>query len=486
MNRERLDHSVIRRAVSGRTQFVELVVIALLVALGVDLISTGLRTVASISDTASLAIGIGLCLISLMYLGGRVFAGHSETRRLAGFLIYDSSANEIVAVPRYELAEDITHYLRAALAEDKALAVLWEREPVRAFGADSAEVIESDAFSMTVLVKELRSFNILGEVIEYWLLKKLSTHLTDYFSQGRFSEKSLTEYGRADIADILLSNRFLELISKPMDQRPDFVHQTLEPSLFGDPLGSQSASGALYERFYLMLPKSSVIRRGPESHDPGESRIEIETSRIKISFNVKFTVFHALLPAGFLGDYLRPRDRAALDSLEPRQVYITVEIRLKPGALLSPLGWEYYRWIDSFLTELELSVSEEAFFQRIGWESARTIVDILVSCLPLGSPTADRVGRPDADIAQGAFLVHSAVYGARDSWVDVTQLLRSKTSQGALEIEVSNDSLGGDPIRGVVKVLKVVYSYAGERYSVAAQEGTVLKLPQVESGVTRS
>lgn len=75
-------------------------------------------------------------------------------------------------------------------------------------------------------------------------------------------------------------------------------------------------------------------------------------------------------------------------------------------------------------------------------------------------------------------VIHSAQYGAGSEIYDVTDLLRSIVSRsGTLKMTVSNDALGGDPIRGVVKELEVVYSYAGQRHSITKREGEGLSLP---------
>jgi hypothetical protein len=78
----------------------------------------------------------------------------------------------------------------------------------------------------------------------------------------------------------------------------------------------------------------------------------------------------------------------------------------------------------------------------------------------------------------GRLYIHSAIYGTKDRIVDVTDILRSAVSiSGRLKMTVSNDELGGDPVRGAVKELKVVYSYAGETFSRTFLEGEGLSLP---------
>lgn len=71
--------------------------------------------------------------------------------------------------------------------------------------------------------KPVRSAELLAEAVEYLVLDKISTHLTDYFNEESFAEQNLKVYRREDVPDILLRNRFLETFSRPTEQRPAFM-----------------------------------------------------------------------------------------------------------------------------------------------------------------------------------------------------------------------------------------------------------------------
>ena len=52
---------------------------------------------------------------------------------------------------------------------------------------------------------------LILEATEYFLLRMLSTHLTNYFNDEKFKEENLTKLERKDIPQVLLENRFLNL-----------------------------------------------------------------------------------------------------------------------------------------------------------------------------------------------------------------------------------------------------------------------------------
>jgi hypothetical protein len=85
-------------------------------------------------------------------------------------------------------------------------------------------------------------------------------------------------------------------------------------------------------------------------------------------------------------------------------------------------------------------------------------------------------GDRDRDDYQGVRIV-CAYYGMQGRTVNVTELLRSRVSNGALSLVVTNSALGGDPAVGYDKVLIVVYRYQGSETATAVREGNTLSLP---------
>src|SRR5437588_4701955 len=79
-------------------------------------------------------------------------------------------------------------------------------------------------------------------------------------------------------------------------------------------------------------------------------------------------------------------------------------------------------------------------------------------------------GDRDRDDYPGVRIVR-AYYGVQGRTVNVTELLRSRVSNGALSFVVTNSALGGDPAVGYDKVLIVVYRYQGTETAAAGREG---------------
>ena len=62
--------------------------------------------------------------------------------------------------------------------------------------------------------------------------------------------------------------------------------------------------------------------------------------------------------------------------------------------------------------------------------------------------------------------------------MNVTDILRSRIDDGRLFVHVDNYSMGGDPLPGAHKYLRVLYVQDGQRRNVVVDEKTDLRLPQ--------
>jgi len=88
----------------------------------------------------------------------------------------------------------------------------------------------------------------------------------------------------------------------------------------------------------------------------------------------------------------------------------------------------------------------------------------------------DRDDRFDRDDANRLWIIR-AYYGVQRQQAEVTQILRGMVGDQALEINVNNRLMGGDPAPGLDKVLIVVYRYHGREAASAVREGGTLSIP---------
>ena len=76
-----------------------------------------------------------------------------------------------------------------------------------------------------------------------------------------------------------------------------------------------------------------------------------------------------------------------------------------------------------------------------------------------------------------ALHINRAIYGREGKGKDVTQRLRAMVRDNRLDLEVNNDTMGGDPNEHTKKTLKVDYTYMGRRQSKTVDENDHLRIP---------
>lgn len=351
---------MISKLLNSRRIFVELVIGTILLALSINLLSSSIIQLKWVSPQLVAVIAIIIIIVSIIYFVVRLLWPHDDIYKIDGFFIWDENTNNVLDIKRYHFGYYLNKYLKAAFIENSALEKAWNLEPIsKEF--NNAQDIENHN-------KNNKSKKIIVEATEYYILEELSTHLVDYFNQEPFDEQNLEKFARNDIPDVLLSNRFLEMFSKPMEDRPLFSNkESFEND--NNIVMSTSDDGAFYSQFELILPKNASIKRAK----PGG--LTIKTTRFQIDIAVDFEAFGALVPTEYKRFILQTESHKSRDF----QITASFKIKFKFASLFLPGGWSYYRWIESFMKVFEKDFSEERFFKDIKWDSCLTIIQYLES-----------------------------------------------------------------------------------------------------------
>lgn len=70
-----------------------------------------------------------------------------------------------------------------------------------------------------------------------------------------------------------------------------------------------------------------------------------------------------------------------------------------------------------------------------------------------------------------------AHYGVQGKTANVTDLLRTRVREGALNLVVTNSAMGGDPAVSYDKTLIVIYRFQGRETATVVREGDTLAIP---------
>jgi len=175
---------------------------------------------------------------------------------------------------------------------------------------------------------------LIMEATEYFILEMLSTHLTDYFNDEKFKEENLTTIERKDIPHVLLENRFLNLFSKPMEERAAFKDRYIPKGI----RGSSQVGGAEFSYFDLILPTKSKVSR------IDEKTFEISTQKFSLQVTISYMGTDELLPTNFERYYLRTYEYPQMSNpsmVKEKSIDIEVKVFFKNSIFLSTTGLQY-------------------------------------------------------------------------------------------------------------------------------------------------
>jgi hypothetical protein len=329
-----------------------------------------------------LIIGIGASLASVWYFIRIMTAKRTQVRSYSGFFIVDHVEKKVIPVNRYPYSINLSRYLESACAESQDIRMVLERS---IYVPDTTIKIPPENIDEEGIEREKRAApkklmatpdrRLILEATEYFVLRMLSTHLTNYFNDEKFQEQNLTKLERKDIPQVLLENRFLNLFSKPMEER---VTASFEDRYISKSTQDDSAeSNTDFRHFHLILPTKAKVSR------TGENNCEITTKKFTLSVSILYLGADELLPADFEKYYLRLQEyyqRSNPSMLKEKAIQIQVKVFFKNSIFFSTTGIQYYEWLDSYLDKLEEEFSRPYFFKKIGWDSVSTLMD----CLNMG------------------------------------------------------------------------------------------------------
>ncbi|HIF9309364.1 TPA: hypothetical protein ACX6RK_001577 [Photobacterium damselae] len=203
-----------------KTNLLEILAIAVIVALGVNVFSAGLVGFFDLPYSNTLILGILLIFIVALFLIRNIKPINSGAFVFEAAICVDKESKKLIPIEGYPFAEDTSRFVKAICTENKAIHKLWTDDPIGSgFSfADGKQVR-----------KKPKSNLLLVEAVEYYVLNSLSLHLNSYFiKNGLSSDDELITLERKNIPSVLLENRYLDLFSKPMEEREAFLKHSNE------------------------------------------------------------------------------------------------------------------------------------------------------------------------------------------------------------------------------------------------------------------
>jgi hypothetical protein len=365
-----------------RNSLTNIVIGTIIGSLGINLVSESILQMFFFGAHIIFIIGVGASLASVWYFIRIMTAKRTQIRSYSGFFIVDHVEKKVIPVNRYPYSINLSRYLESACAESQDIRMVLERSiyvpdtTIKVPRENNDEVgIEREERATQKKLKATPDRRLILEATEYFVLRMLSTHLTNYFNdEKKFKEENLIKVERKDIPQVLLENRFLNLFSKPMEERVAAFEDRYVSKNTGDGSGESNTD---FSHFHLILPTKTKVSR------TDEKTCEITTQKFTLSFAILYSGADELLPADFEKYYLRLQEynqSSKPSMVKGKAIEIEVKVFFKNSIFFSRTGLQYYEWLDSYLDKLEEEFSTSYFFKKIGWDSVSTLMD----CLSMG------------------------------------------------------------------------------------------------------
>ena len=145
------------------------------------------------------------------------------------------------------------------------------------------------------------------------------------------------------------------------------------------------------------------------------------------------------------------RQNLGADPAPGRVKFLTIHVRHWDGST------QEYTFREHAMVDIE--IDPERGYDRREWEERR------------------EEGRDRHEGHERGVHIIRAYYGAEGHFMNVTEALRSRVDDGRLRLRIDDSTMGGDPLPGRRKWLRVLYFSDGERRNAVVEEKTELQLP---------
>lgn len=340
-------------------ELVELVLLVIIIAFGINLLTSYLNSI--LSPNLQGVLGGSIIVIGFIYISWRRIYNKPIKQIQHAVVSVQKSKNQFISIRGYNYNSEFKMALDSVFAENSALKKQWSQEPL-GHSFKGKEITEAQ-------FKNSKSQKLLKEISEYIYLSHLSTHLTDYFNDDSFDKGTLTVLTRKDVPEIIATNRVLDLISKDMGDRAAFSvtsKESTEPK--GEVVMSWSSKGALYNKFELTLPKGSKIYREENSS------LTIKNPSLKLNFKIVSEGFSAYVDGDFEKYYMGLNKKDDFLNTNQFQVEIETEISIRPTLMLFSKRIKYQLWAESFINDLNKRFDFKTFLINIQWPTVKTLL----------------------------------------------------------------------------------------------------------------
>lgn len=339
----------------------EILITSIIVAFGINILTTGILGFFKLEDKYILLIIIGLIFSLIIIICYSILKIKQQNAKIEinGLIIYDAKNNKIIDIPEYDISNDMVKYLSAAFSESKVLADNWNNGKI---GLNIDFIGENK--------KQDLNNNIIIELIEYSFLSTLSTLLEDYYNINNIRNEDIKSISFDELPVLLRNNSFLKLFSEDMDNREVFLDFSRPPSNTGEEIVyAIGKNGVIFDKFDLKLPKEIKIKKD------NATKIEFFMKYFSLKIEYVFDGLNTIVDNDFYEYYLNIEHNSGLFS--DLEFGIIINVKFNNKILFSQKKIQNYMWVDNLLNKLIENFDIDTFYTKINWENNKCVIKSL-------------------------------------------------------------------------------------------------------------
>lgn len=340
------------------------VVIVIVLSFGISFIVDALTSMIENKSIMFLCLGLFCILFVIIIKILKFYTSRKHQICTNSLFIVDNKA-QLGHVPRYFFNEEFVRILISICNENKTFKECWKKsfakenhEPKEKYVShDFVYIGKVSEEEIAKYFKDEKICKFVNELTEYVFIDWLSRKLESYFGNNI---KNIAVLHRNDVADYVLDNRVLDIISRPFDEREKFLGKDMDANPTAEIYTLVGEDNVEFNKFELKLPPKTRL------YKEGKDTLIISGKYFKIKFHSSFRGFNADIPGDFHRFYVSTPNMNFYD------ISLNMEISLKPFFFLFSSNWQNLLWIDMICEAFLHDFSYRTFINDIGFNQSIT------------------------------------------------------------------------------------------------------------------
>lgn len=208
------------------------IIMVILLSFGISFIVDALTSM--IENTSVMFLCLGLfCILFVIIIKILKFYTSRKHRIYTNSLFIVDNKAQLGHVPRYFFNEEFVRILVSICNENKTFKECWKKSFAKEDNEPKEKYVSHDfVYIGKVSEEEIAKYfkdekicKFVNELTEYVFIDWLSGKLESYFDDNT---KNIAVLHRNDVADYVLDNRVLDIISRPFDEREKFIGNDID------------------------------------------------------------------------------------------------------------------------------------------------------------------------------------------------------------------------------------------------------------------